>query len=322
MGLRDLFSRGPKLPDPVEDPFDGDDRLKAEVAALGRGDWKPAAARMAGARADDRTFFASHFSGAPRGVLDAWRAAAPDDAGAWLVRGINQMGWAWEARGEGHAEDVDEKAWQVFNERLAQAEQMLGEAARLAQSDGAPWAYLTLTARGTGLEPPEIRARFEEARRRDPDGWSAAMFSLQSLAEKWSGTHDEMFGFAREVAGAAAAGSPLHALVPLAHFERWLYFSHFEGDRKAQKKYFETPAVQRELQEAWTRGPGSAAFRRGRFGATQTALFAFGFTVGLDQARAREAFEKLGPTVTHTPWSAQGPPADVFRQARAWAYSG
>ena len=179
-----------------------------------------------------------------------------------------------------------------------------------------------MSARGLGLEPPEIRARFEEARRRDPDGWTAGMFALQSLAEKWSGTHDEMFAFAREVSGAARDGSPLHSLVPLAHHERWLYFSAFEDDRKAQKKYFEGPAVQRELQAAWKRGPGSPAFRRGRFGPTQTALFAFGFTLGLDQARAREAFEKLGPVLTHTPWSSQGEPADVFKQARAWAVLG
>ena len=322
MGLRDLFSRGPKLPDPVDDPFDGDPRLPSEVAALQGGDWKPAAARLAASRGDDRTFFASHFSGVGRDPVEAWIEAAPDDAGAWLVRGIAQRGWAWDARGEGHAEDVPDAAWTVFHERLREAEAFLGEAARRDASDATPWGYLALTARGLGLEPPEIRARYGEARRRDADGWTAAMFALQSLAEKWSGTHEEMFAFAREVSGAARDGSPLHSLVPLAHHERWLYFSHFEDDRAGQRKYFEGPAVQRELQAAWRRGPGSPAFRRGRFGPTQTALFAFGFTLGKDQPRAREAFEKLGPQVTHTPWSSQGSPADVFKQARAWAYSG
>jgi hypothetical protein len=32
MGLRDLFSRGPKLPEPVEDPFNGNEELRREVA--------------------------------------------------------------------------------------------------------------------------------------------------------------------------------------------------------------------------------------------------------------------------------------------------
>jgi hypothetical protein len=322
MGIRDLFSRGPKLPEPVEDPFDGDTGLPQDVASLQRGNWKPAAARLKASRGDDRTFTASHLSAAGRQPVEKWHAAEPSSAGAALVRGIVHMGWAWEARGQGHAEDVPEDAWPVFHGRLEEAEGFFHEAARLDDADPAPWGYLTLSARGLDLEPPEIRGRFEEARRRDPDNWTAAMFTLQSLAEKWSGTHEDMFAFAREVAGAAGDGSPLHALVPLAHHERWLYFSHFEGDREGQRKYFEAPAVQRELQAAWTRGPGAPAFRKRRFGATQTALFAFGFTLGLDQARAREAFEKLGPIVTHTPWSSQGEPADVFKQARAWAYSG
>jgi hypothetical protein len=321
MGLRDLFSRGPKLPEPVEDPFGGDLTLPAAVQALEAGDWSPAAARLDGARGDDRAFVASHLSAAGLKAAEEWHAAEPRSAGAALVRGIAHMAWAWEARGQGHADDVAEDAWPVFHRRLEQAEGFLQEAARLDAGDATPWAYLALSARGRDLEPPEIRARYAEARTRDPEGWTAAMFALQSLAQKWSGSHQEMFAFARELSAAAPAGSPLHSTIPLAHYERWLYFSGFEGDDKGQRKYFETPAVQRELQAAWSKGPGSAAFRRGRFGSTQIALFAFGFTLGLDQARAKEAFEALGPVVTHTPWSSQGEAAEVFKQQRAWAYS-
>jgi hypothetical protein len=322
MGIRDLFSRGPKLPEPVEDPYDGDITLPVAVSALEGGDWSHAAAHMESAKGDDRAFVASHLSAAGREPVEAWHAAEPASAGAALVRGIVHMAWAWEARGQGYAADVPKEAWPVFHGRLREAEGFFQDAARLDASDPAPWAYLALSGRGLDLKPPDIRARFEEARRRDPDGWTAAMFSLQSLAEKWSGTHADMFAFARTVSGAARDGSPLHSLVPLAHHERWLYFSAFEDDRKSQKKYFETPGVQRELQAAWKRGPGSPAFERGRFGPTQIALFAFAFTLGLDQGRAREAFEKLGPRLTHTPWSSQGEPAAVFKQARAWAYSG
>ena len=321
MGLRDLFSRGPKLPDPVEDPFDGDITLPVAVAALEGGDWSHAAAHMASASGDDRAFVASHLIAAGREAAEAWHAAEPESASAALVRGIAHMSWAWEARGQGHAEDVGDDVWPVFHRRLEEAEGFLREAARLDDADATPWAYLALSARGRDLEPPEIRSRYAEARKRNPEGWTAAMFALQSLAQKWSGTHAEMFAFARELSAAAPAGSPLHSTIPLAHHERWLYFSHFDGDPKGQRKYFETPAVQRELQAAWGKGPGSAAFQRGRFGSTQIALFAFGFTLGLDQARAKEAFEKLGPVLTHTPWSSQGEPADVFKQARAWAYS-
>jgi hypothetical protein len=295
--------------------------LKEAVVALQGGDWRPGAALLERARGDDRTFVASHLSGGGRGPVEAWHAAEPESAGAALVRGVVHMGWAWEARGQGYAEDVAEDAWPVFHRRLEEAEGFLQDAARLDETDATPWGYLALSARGRSLEPPEIRARYAEARKRDPEGWTAAMFALQSLAEKWSGTHAEMFGFARELSAAAPAGSPLHSTIPLAHHERWLHFGAFDGDSKGQRKYFETPGVQRELQAAWIKGPGSPAFRRGRFGPTQIALFAFGFTLGRDQVRAKEAFETLGPVVTHTPWSSQGEPVEVFKQQRAWAYS-
>ena len=119
MGIRDLFSRGPKL-EPVEDPFDGDPTLQQDVASLQRGQWKPAAARLEAARGDDRTFFASHLAAAGRGPVEAWHAAEPASAAAALVRGIVQMGWAWEARGQGYAEDVAEDVWPVFHGRLEQ----------------------------------------------------------------------------------------------------------------------------------------------------------------------------------------------------------
>ena len=80
MGIRDLFSRGPKLPEPVDDPYDGDPSLSQDVAALQRGNWKPAAARVGAARGDDRTFFASHFAAAGRGPVEAWHEAEPSSA--------------------------------------------------------------------------------------------------------------------------------------------------------------------------------------------------------------------------------------------------
>jgi hypothetical protein len=127
-----------------------------------------------------------------------------------------------------------------------------------------------------------------------------------------------MFAFAREAADASPDGSPVHAAIPLAHLERWLYFPmENPPDGKAQSRYFQAPAVQSELQRAWARGPGSAAFRPGRFATTQRALFAFGFAQGEDDARAREVFEQIGPKVTETPWAYLGDPVEAFREMRA-----
>ena len=50
-----LFSRGPKLPDPVYDPFGGDLATRRVVEGLKRGDWKEADELLARTRkGDDR----------------------------------------------------------------------------------------------------------------------------------------------------------------------------------------------------------------------------------------------------------------------------
>ena len=130
---------------------------------------------------------------------------------------------------------------------------------------------------------------------------------------------DLMFQFAREVSAAAPSGSALHALIAEAHLQRWLYF-RMEGDREGELSYYRAPEVQEELRSAWARGPGSPAFRPGRFAPNQRALFAFAFTLGGDDASARAVFEQLD-RVTSDPWRHIGEPMEAFKAARRQAYS-
>jgi hypothetical protein len=243
--LRRLFSRGPKLPEPVYDPFEGYEEARAVMDGLRTGDWRSAAALLARTRqGDDRAFVAGHIAEATQGWpawIDEWHAAESSRAEPWLIRGAARIGSAWAARGSGRASEVAEDAWPVFEERLAQAEADLAEAARRDEQDATPWAYLLITGRGLGAEVDELAKRFEEARTRDPRGWLAPTQAVESLAEKWCGSHDVMFAFA--------------------------------------------------------------------------------FTLGEDQARARAAFDRLGNELTQSPWSHLGDPAEMFSRARAFAYS-
>jgi hypothetical protein len=323
--LKDLFSRAPRLPEPVYDPFGGDETARAAIAALGKpGGWRDVAVLMAQAGSDDRAFLAGSIAETGnRAAVDAWHAAQRDRPEPWLVRGLLRIGEAWAVRGSGRASDVDEESWPVFHAGLREAEQDLREAIRLAPDDATPWGYLLLTGRGLEKTVSELRALFEEARRRDPQGWLAPYMALDAVSEKWSGTHEEMFAFVREVTSAEREGSPLHALVPLAHVERWLSFSTEDPpDRKAQQGWFGRRDVQEEIRKAWQRGPQSPAFRPGRFVATQLNSFAFAFSLGGDAGRARELFQQIGARATRSPWSHLGDPVAAFKRARQEAFSG
>jgi hypothetical protein len=193
--------------------------------------------------------------------------------------------------------------------------------ARRDPRDALPWAYLLITGRALEVGVDELRRRYEEGRARAPESWQVPWLMLEALTEKWSGSHDLMFQFAREVSSAAPAGSGLHALVAEAHFQRWLYFRMEDPpEREGELSYYRAPDVQEDLRGAWARGPGSPAFRPGRFAPNQRALFAFAFTLGGDDAAARAVFDQLN-RVTSDPWRHVGEPMEVFKAARRQAYS-
>jgi len=72
--------------------------------------------------------------------------------------------------------------------------------------------------------------RYDAGMGRDPAYWPTHRDTLMALAEKWCGSHDLMFAFARDTAEAAPPESGLAALVAAAHVELWLYF-HMKDDR-------------------------------------------------------------------------------------------
>ena len=89
-----LLSRGPKLPDPVYDPFGGDLATRRVVEGLKRGDWKEADELLARTRkGDDRAAKAGHIAAAASGWpawIDEWHKARNDRPEPWLIRGAIQ----------------------------------------------------------------------------------------------------------------------------------------------------------------------------------------------------------------------------------------
>ena len=201
--LRNLFGGGPQLPEPIRDAFHGEEGLRREMAQLRDGQWRPAATRFARTRdADDRAFVSGMMLEHAGSWIDEWHRAEPMRDEPLILRGLGHIASAWAARGSDRAEDVPEEAWPVFHERLQRAEEDLQAATGLDARDALPWSYLQLSGRGLDLGVDELRGRYEEGRTRAPQGWHLSWSTLESLTEKWSGTHELMFQFAREVSNA------------------------------------------------------------------------------------------------------------------------
>jgi hypothetical protein len=236
--------------------------------------------------------------------LDQWVQAFPESEIPLLVRGRHSIRWAWEARGGAAAQDVQEKMWPVFFSRLEKAEEDFVAAAEINPRDATPWAEMLISARGLQLEAPEPQERFEEVIERAPDHWEAHVNMMTALCKKWGGSREEMFEFARSRSKNAPKGSPLHALVPLAHVEDWLYPEAFENNPDEARRLMTSPETQEELAKCYAmfqdmpEEPAGGVYRKSCLN-----IFAYCFSRMGDRARAIDAFARLGNIYRETPWS-------------------
>jgi hypothetical protein len=74
--------------------------------------------------------------------------------------------------------------------------------------------------------------------------------TLLSLTEKWGGSHEMMFNFAKKISDNSDSGAAHHCLIAYAHTERWLYFG-MNDETTGQKLYFKNPVVQTEIINAY-----------------------------------------------------------------------
>lgn len=164
--------------------------------------------------------------------IDAWAAAEPDNADALVVRARSLVARAWEVRGSGWASSVGPAAFQEFRRVLGHAWPLCLEAARLAPADPTPWTILLLLCTATSARREQFDSCWSELVARDPHHREGHNFALMYLCNKWHGSHEEMYAFARHAAENAPVGSPLFTL-PLQAEAEWALWEFDRGDQTA-----------------------------------------------------------------------------------------
>jgi hypothetical protein len=319
--LKAIVGGGPTL-----DPGVGDPLARELAGDVGRADMSRTnelLLQLREGRWDDRDFYCDILGERSlRQVLDAW---CEHDAGsqvAFLLRGRQAIAWAWEARGKGSSDTVSDEGWNLFHQRLRLAEADLAQAARLDPADPTPYVYMLTTARGLGLGPEAARQRFQAVLDRDPRHFNGNKQMLTTLTEKWGGSHDAMFGFARSAAEASPR-SDLWTLIILAHIERWLYFS-FDNDEAGAERYLRSDAARREAIDAharWTSLPGQGKDppRKSRIYAHNIAAFWFYLTQ--DRERLQAELAVIGEAASEYPWLYRESDAPTtFAKAKAFRW--
>lgn len=175
--------------------------------------------------------------------LEPWARERPDSSALPLVRGVNGVIWAWQARGG----DWEPKNYLEFQKRLREADADLERAAEMRPTDAVPWVWMITAAKGLELPREEIARRFKEAVRRDPNIAAAYRGMLSALCAKWGGSHEEMFRFAREASRKAPQGSTIHAMIAEAHLEYAGALGR-ELNSDDENEYWRGPQVLAEIQ--------------------------------------------------------------------------
>ena len=287
----------------------------AFAAAVREGEFTGAERAYGTASGAVRALGVRALTGADVDVVERWCAARPDSAPAQVALGACRIDAAWEVRGTGLAESVSRAAWERFHEGLRRAEAGLERGAKLDPADATPWTLLLRSGRGLEIPVEELRLRFEQATRRDPGLCVAHDEMLQALAQKWFGSHEEMFAFARGVADGAADGSPLHALVAVAHQERWV----LEEEGRFGAEYF-VGEVLAEVTAAAQRSvllPGFPDPAEDPDAMWAMNVFALPLWFGGAREWSASLMGRLGDHLTEAPWWYVADEADVIAAARA-----
>ncbi|WP_406451210.1 hypothetical protein OG782_15250 [Streptomyces sp. NBC_00876] len=212
------------LPPVSFDQAYGDRELRTAAHALvRRSDWRPARdLLLAGgsdwALKDHRVDYLARKAVGSR-VLWEWANAEPSDADPLTVLSRSEIVRAWAIRGTTRAKYVRKNAWPKFFGILAHADSLAAQAGKRAPLDPTPRATALHTARGLEVPRREFDARWASLIACDPLHRTGHRHALQYLCAKWSGSHKEMFRFARKAAEEAPDGHPLVVLPLVANLE-------------------------------------------------------------------------------------------------------
>lgn len=241
------------------------------------------------------------------------------NAKAHFLYGELLVNKAWEARSGAIASNVSDKQAEGFFHYLELAEQELNKAKELDSSFVGVYSSLLTVAKGQS-DKQRAYAIYEEAKLKAPEQFDYHLNMLVLLTEKWLGSEQEMFEFARKHASSVSTGS-LKGLIPAAHFEAQQFM---EADECMA--YFAQPEVQKEVREAYmgiaNTTPGNSFTEKHQYYLALN-FFVVIFQYMEDNKTAVEIYEKIGGHRKGSPWGNIAlDTREAFMKFKSTAYEG
>lgn len=239
------------------------------------------------------------FSGNPR-FIDEYVKKYPNSVHANIISGSNKIHWAWEARTGNYAEEVADKQWKHFFDRLEQAQNLLNRAVYIDSSNAEAYSYLIKTAMGMGAAQSELFTLFSVLKMKSPNHLIGHSHMLYALTEKWGGSDEDMFSFARNTFTQATPGSSLGALIAQAHIEKWSDIE--DEDDELACTYISSSDVKEELLQAFNQSINHKNYQYNVLTPMFAGIFAMAFYLSGNYKMARINCAKLTKGLSEYPW--------------------
>ena len=155
------------------------------------------------------------------------------------------MDYAWQGRGAAYAFKVTDQAWELFAERLVEAEKALTKAWELNPRDERIARQMISVELGQGKGRPRMERWFERAADLNPNYYEAFHAKLYYLEPKWHGSPEEMLQFGQQCVNSKRWGGRVPLILLDAHDSLAKYLPKDE-----QAAYWKQPEVWRDIKEA------------------------------------------------------------------------
>ncbi|WP_020468813.1 hypothetical protein [Zavarzinella formosa] len=134
-----------------------------------------------------------------------------------LIEGSFYIDYAWEARGNGFADEVTEEGAKLYKERLVKAREHFAAAWRADDQCAEAAVGMIRVCVGLGLPAEEMETWFARARKANPTLYEAFEAKFNYLKPQWHGSNEELLAYARQLAKHPDWGRQVPILMMAAH---------------------------------------------------------------------------------------------------------
>ena len=273
------------------------DQLRAERARFGNGSWKiyQFYDALECRYEEPESMWQLHSR-----IHESWDAAKPRSITARVAHADFFTAYAWRARGTDYSDKVTKEGWRLFDERLAQAAELLNKSAEFEPKCPMWWHVRMTVALGQGWSWDDHERLFQEAKAFEPEFWGYDVAKARYLLPRWHGQPGE-WEYALSLENDRPKGLGLETYARVVN---------------AMDGYYKN--IFRETHASWRLTRDGFELMRQRYPDSLDILTRYCRFACLadDRALAQKLFDELGGRMIKNIWGDQ----ESFRKYRDWAY--